>query len=185
MLAYALVLWYSENMAYNYKSLYEKNAKFYNQSPTAKQMLELSDILLTWLFFIAYGAIWIPILTAEIFSPIEGLKALLPLFGCIPLVTAARLMIDRARPYAEDGAGIQPVLNKRNTQRNSCPSRHLACAAVISMICLYFSTIGGAFLLQATIALAYTRFAAGFHYPSDLIAGTALGIACGLPLFLL
>jgi membrane-associated phospholipid phosphatase len=56
---------------------------------------------------------------------------------------------------------------------------------VISITCLYFSTIEGLLLLQATLALGYTRFAAGFHYPSDLIAGMALGITCGLPIFLL
>ena len=38
-------------MKYDYATLYNKNAAFYEAHPTAKRALKLGNILLTWLFF--------------------------------------------------------------------------------------------------------------------------------------
>ena len=103
---------------------------------------------------------------------------------CAPALTllvvwVLRLAVERPRPYAENGAGITP-LKEKNTQSTSFPSRHVASAAVISMEFMPYLPAVGALLFLGTIALGYTRFALGWHYPSDLFVGFALGFVIGI-----
>ena len=172
-------------MSYNYKALYEKQAQFYRKRPVAKQILELAHSFLTWLFVLGYVAQWLKLISAETFIPIEGFRTLLPLAICLLTVTALRMMIDRARPYSEDGTGITPLIKRKKTDRNSCPSRHLACAVTIALICWHFSKVEGIVLLVASLGMGYTRFATGMHYLSDLLIGGAVGLACGILTFIL
>jgi membrane-associated phospholipid phosphatase len=44
--------------------------------------------------------------------------------------------------------------------------------------------LGGG-LLALSLLLGYVRFALGFHYPSDLLAGEGIGLLCGALIFLL
>ena len=172
-------------MSYHYKAIYEKQAQFYNKRPVAKQILVLAHLLLTWLFVFGYAVRWLKLITAETFLPMEGFRALFPLAICFLTVTALRMMLDRARPYAEDGAGITPLIKRKKTDRNSCPSRHLACAVTIALICWHFSKVEGIVLLVASLGMGYTRFATGLHYLSDLLIGGAVGLACGILTFIL
>ncbi|MFR5847382.1 MAG: phosphatase PAP2 family protein [Streptococcus salivarius] len=57
----------------------------------------------------------------------------------------------------------------------SFPSRHVFSATVIAMLALTLNPwLGGAMLFLA-MALALLRVLGGVHYPSDVLAGYAIG----------
>ena len=175
---------YTEYMKYNYIRLYEKNAAFYNARPRAKTFLYGANLALTALFPLAYTLLW----GYEIFFGNTNAKLLLGLFVLpaltLLLVSVLRLAIARPRPYSFDGANITPLIEK-DAQGQSFPSRHTACAAVIATVLLRFLPAVGGLLLFASLALAYARFALGWHYPSDLLTGLGLGFVIGACIFLI
>ena len=169
-------------MKYDYKTLYEKNAAFYNSHPKAKLALRIANTALTAVFIAAYAALWIYGLIVKL-DPYELLQIFfVPLFALL-VVSVLRLAVDRERPYSAKGAGIVPLSSRKGRENDSFPSRHLACAAVISMTFLPYLPVAGGFMLAGSILLGYARFALGLHYPSDLLAGIAVGLICGVLIF--
>lgn len=172
-------------MQYDYKTLYEKNAAFYRASPLRLKILKLVNTACSWLFAVAYVGLWAYVSLSDKIS----LQDVLPLFFAPALalfaVSAIRLGADRPRPYSAKGARVTPLVSRRDRDGDSFPSRHLACAAVIAIVFFSVSPVLGALLLIGTFLLAYTRFAIGVHYPSDLAAGITLGVLCGLTAFFL
>ena len=172
-------------MKYDYVTLYNKNADFYNAHPTAKRALKLGNLLLPWLFFVCYGVLLAYACFIEPFETMDLIKTLfVPLLALLS-VSVMRIAMARPRPYTDAGAGIIPIVEKKKADEKSFPSRHLACATVIAMTFLHFYPIGGIALLGASVLLGYIRFALGLHYPSDLLAGAGLGIALGSLMFVL
>lgn len=90
--------------------------------------------------------------------------------------TALRSALNRPRPYE-----LYPIdaLIKKDTKGKSFPSRHLFSASVISCALLWISAPAGIACFAATAILAAIRVVGGVHFPKDVIAGIALGIACG------
>ena len=172
-------------MKYDYVSLYNKNAAFFNAHPTAKRALQSANFLFTWLFFIAYGVLLTHALFVKPFATEDLVKILFVPGLTLIFVTVLRLFIERPRPYMEEGAGIMPLVEKKKARKHSFPSRHLACAAVIAMTFLPFYPIVSLFLLGASVVLGYLRFAMGWHYPSDVVAGWCLGVFMGYLILLL
>ena len=181
----ARALCYTIPMKYNYVTLYNKNAEFYNARPTAKRAIKIFNTLLTWLFFACYGILWLYALHIDPFGAKDLIKVLFVPLLTLLVVSVLRLAITRARPYTEAGAGITPFVEKKKADNKSFPSRHLACATVISMVFLPYYPIAGYMLLGFSGVLGYIRFALGLHYPSDLLAGAGLGIALGSLMFVL
>ena len=177
-------LWYTVRMKYDYVTLYNQNAAYYNAHPTAKRALKIGNVVLTWLFFACYGILWMYVVDLEPLEAMDWIKILFVPLLTLLTVSVMRIAIQRPRPYAEDGAGITPLVEKKADDK-SFPSRHLACAAVIAMTFLPYYPIAGAFLLGGSVLLGYIRFALGLHYPSDLLAGTGLGIFLGSFIFIL
>ena len=172
-------------MKYDYVTLYNKSADFYNARPIAKRLLIVGNFVLTLLFFACYGGLWAYTLLLAPLEIKEMVKILFVPLLALLTVTIMRIAIDRKRPYTEAGAGIAPLIAKKNTEGQSFPSRHLACASVIAMTFLPFYPGMGYALLGASALLGYTRFALGVHYPSDLVAGWSLGICIGYLIFIL
>ena len=167
-----------------YSVLYEKNAAFFNARPTLKKGLLLCDKLLALGFFLAYGAFVLCAIALE--YPAEDLvKILLSPALCLFFVSLLRLAIYRPRPYSEKGANVQPLYRKKGSSEHSFPSRHVACAFVIAFTLFPYSIGAGMCLTVFGLCLAYARFALGWHYPSDLLAGAILGALCAIPVFLL
>ena len=170
-------------MRYDYKTLYEKNLAFLERRPLFKRALPLANHALTILFVLAYGGLLAWAIADDMET--EALIKLLfiPLF-CVFAVAVLRLAIDRPRPYSEQGANITPILRKKSKDKESFPSRHLACAFVIAVVFLPHFPWAGICLTCLGLLLGYIRFALGLHYPSDLFGGMALGLLCGLFLFI-
>lgn len=170
-------------MKETYKKLYEKNAAFYEAHPKAKKVLLLGNYALTFFFILIYGAF----LLYAFIKPLSWdslAKILLFPMLCLGLITVLRLAIQRDRPYSENGANITPLLQKSGKDNGSFPSRHTACAFVICFVLLAFFPWLGFALFPFALILAYARFALGLHYPTDLLGGAILGIACGIPILL-
>lgn len=172
-------------MKYDYVALYNKNAAFFNARPTLKRALRLSNYFLTGLFFLCYGILWIDALFIEKFDPKKLLAILFVPALAFLIVSVLRIAVDRPRPYAENGAGIEPLVQKKRADKKSFPSRHLTCATVIAMTFLPLIPVAGVLLLVSSVLLAYVRFALGLHYPSDLLAGAGVGILIGFLIFIL
>lgn len=173
-------------MKYNYKLLYEKNALFLHTHSWLKKGVILLNQILPLLFLFAYGFLWAGIifLSPESFAPKDTAKIFFVPVLALFVVTVVRAGFHRPRPYSEEGANIIPLQEKKSAG-TSFPSRHLTCAMVITLTCLPYLLSLGAVLLLLTLLLGYCRFALGWHYPSDLFAGAALGAAIGCLIFIL
>ncbi len=170
------------SMHYDYKTLYKKNAAFYHARPRAKKALLICNPVFTWLFFFAYFSFLVWAVLSDV--SVYGLVYILALPAlCLLIVGVLRMAVLRPRPYSEAGAGITPILKKENNLDKSFPSRHVACAFVISTVVLAHFLWAGIPLLLCAVALGYIRFALGLHYPSDLLGGAGIGIACGIAAF--
>ena len=170
------------SMHYDYKTLYEKSAAFYHARPRAKKALLISNPVFTWLFFFAYAAFlaWAVFSNVSVYELVYMLA--LPAL-CLVVVGVLRMTVLRPRPYSKEGANITPILKKENNLDKSFPSRHVACAFVISTVVLAHFLWAGIPLFLCAVALGYIRFALGLHYPSDLLGGAAIGLACGIAAF--
>ena len=169
-------------MKYSYVSLYEKNAAYFRARPNLKKCLPFFDRFLSLAFALAYLTFVLGKIMLE--YPAEDLvKILFAPALCLFLVSLLRLAICRPRPYSKQGANITPLYQKKGASDHSFPSRHLACAFVIAATILPYSIGEGVCLTVFGVLLAYTRFALGWHYPSDLLGGAVLGTLCAIPVF--
>ena len=172
-------------MSYHYKAIYNKSADFYNAHSGAKTVLKVANGVLTYGFFVAYLGLWLYGVFLGKFDVRDYARIFFVPVLALTVVSAARLAISRPRPYSKDGAGITPLVVRSGRDGDSCPSRHLACATAIAMTFLPYNPILGSLMLLFSLALGYTRFALGMHYPSDLLAGIGVGTHVGVFIFLL
>lgn len=164
-------------MRYEYKKVYEKHAAFFRKRTWGAGALAWASRALTVFFALAYAALGIVLLVREEYKAAFG--ALVAFGACLCLVWVLRLAVNRARPFEESGAGIVPLVEKKKVGK-SFPSRHLSCACCIATLFLPFAIWAAIPLYLCACALAYARFALGWHYPSDLLGGGVLGVLCGL-----
>ena len=86
----------------------------------------------------------------------------------------------RPRPYevhAHIAAGAIPL------DRFSFPSGHTLHAVAFSLVASSYFPALGPLLATMTVATAASRVVLGLHYPSDVLAGAALGAAVALASF--
>ena len=169
-------------MKTNYKTLYEKNAAFFNAVPLRKRLLLYVDYILTFGFLFAYVAL----LSHAVQSKMPTTEFVAILFApmcALVLATVLQLAIERYRPYSPQGAAIEPVYKKSGSDSRSFPSRHLTCAFTIATACLPHIPVLAASLYLFGILLGYVRFSIGWHYPSDLFGGAAIGTGIGCLIF--
>lgn len=80
----------------------------------------------------------------------------------------------RPRPYqihAHILAAAEPL------DRFSFPSGHTLHAVAFNLVVLAYYPVLGILALPVTLAIALSRMVLGLHYPSDVVAGAALGAA--------
>ena len=168
----------------NYAAFYEKHTGFLKKLKNPEKGLTLLNKVLTCavalLYFVGAGMSAFSLFGA----PLATLFALgVPLASTLVCITILRFLFPRKRPYDQEGAGITPICKKEKSSP-SFPSRHTACAFAIATALLRLSPFLAipTYLLGAI--LACVRFLSGFHYPSDLLGGAALGTSLGLLAFL-
>ncbi len=170
---------YTIFMKYDYATLYNKNAAFLYSRPKAKRAVLVYNQYAPYFFLIAYALLWVFGAWKLKFEAVDFVKIFCAPAFALLLVSTLRLAISRPRPYEEEGSQIVP-LQEKASKGNTFPSRHLTCAAVIATAFLPYLPAFGALLLCMSLALGYTRFAIGWHYPSDLVAGFLLGLVIGM-----
>ena len=162
----------------NYAKFYHRAVEKIRQKPSWIRAISIADKVLVFGFVVAYAVFLAIVLLQKPFDWLYtankvGLPAL-----CFVAVSLLRRLIKRPRPYEKAGAGIDPLIRK-GAGGNSMPSRHLASAAVLSLIffpeCIWLGIVA----LVATELLSLLRFLQGAHYPTDLLCGELLGFAFG------
>ena len=90
-------------------------------------------------------------------------------------------LVDRARPFVADPHGVH--LFAGHAADPGFPSDHATAAFAIAVAILLRKRAWGIFALVAATLLSVGRVALGVHYPSDVLAGGALGSAAALALW--
>jgi undecaprenyl-diphosphatase len=91
-------------------------------------------------------------------------------------------LVDRPRPFVAHPGSVH--LFAAHAADAGFPSDHATASFAIAVaLLLRFRAVGLAALAAAAV-LSLTRVAMGVHYPSDVLAGAALGAACALVLHL-
>ena len=90
-------------------------------------------------------------------------------------------LVDRARPFVADPHGVH--LFSGHAADPGFPSDHATAAFAIAVAILLRKRGWGIAALVAAAVLAIGRVALGVHYPSDVLAGAALGSAAAFALW--
>jgi undecaprenyl-diphosphatase len=90
-------------------------------------------------------------------------------------------LVDRARPFVADPHGVH--LFSGHAADAGFPSDHATAAFAIAVAILLRKRGWGIAALVAAAVLSVGRVALGVHYPSDVLAGAALGSAAALGLW--
>jgi undecaprenyl-diphosphatase len=90
-------------------------------------------------------------------------------------------LVDRARPFVADPNGVH--LFSPHAADPGFPSDHATAAFAIAVAILLRRRGWGIVALVAATVLSIGRVALGVHYPSDVLAGAALGAAAALALW--
>jgi undecaprenyl-diphosphatase len=90
-------------------------------------------------------------------------------------------LVDRARPFVADPHGVH--LFSSHAADPGFPSDHATAAFAVAVAILLRKRGWGVAALVAAAILSVGRVALGFHYPSDVLAGAALGAAAALALW--
>ena len=105
----------------------------------------------------------------------HAVKIAIALVGTGLVVRLVKVATRRARPPGVWGSGY------RRSDPHAFPSGHSARAAMLTVLGFAIGPAWtGAALAVWTLLVAVSRVALGVHYLSDVIAGAALGIICGL-----
>lgn len=90
-------------------------------------------------------------------------------------------LVDRARPFVADPHGVHQFSG--HAADPGFPSDHATAAFAIATAILLRKRRAGIFALAAATLLSIGRVALGVHYPSDVLAGAAVGAVAALALW--
>jgi undecaprenyl-diphosphatase len=90
-------------------------------------------------------------------------------------------LVHRPRPFVADPSAVH--LFARHAADAGFPSDHATGSFAIAVAVLLRSRRWGCVTLAMAIVLSVGRVAMGFHYPTDVIAGAALGSATAIALY--
>jgi undecaprenyl-diphosphatase len=90
-------------------------------------------------------------------------------------------LVDRARPFVADPHAVH--MFSSHAADPSFPSDHATAAFAVATAILLRKRRAGMLALAAATLLSIGRVALGVHYPSDVLAGAALGAVAALALW--
>ena len=94
---------------------------------------------------------------------------------------ALSVAVDRTRPFVADPGGVHVFA--AHSSDPGFPSDHATAAFAIAVAILLRKRGWGIAALAAATVLSVGRVAIGVHYPTDVLAGAALGTAAALLLW--
>ncbi len=152
------------------KAQYEKISRPFRREKRKKALLAVNK-LLTIIGYTLYPLMVIYLFFTSFHKCICAVAV--PGSGFV-LLTAVRRMINRPRPY--EALDIDPII-KKDTKGNSCPSRHVFSMTEIAVTAFLIHPALCGMLLFFSLCLAVIRVIGGVHYPTDVAAGFAAGVA--------
>jgi undecaprenyl-diphosphatase len=129
-----------------------------------------------------WGVVWIGLAAGVAFLlKRPPLPALLLTAGCVwsadLIALGLKSATDRPRPY-ETLPAADPLIKAALGQ--SLPSGHAATSFAGAVALTFLWRKGAPFFFLLATAIAFSRIYVGVHYPTDVLAGAALGVAVGL-----
>lgn len=133
------------------------------------------------------GLFWYALMIALVaFDGLQGLRASAHLaatgLATLLLYTLLKRGTKRPRPFARDGrirAWVAPL------DEFSFPSGHTLHAVAFTLVALAYYPVLAWLLVPFSASVAASRVVLGLHYPSDVLAATAIGsVLAGLSLWL-
>lgn len=123
------------------------------------------------------GLIWIAL------APVLALRTRRSVLGCTALTAlcvwtadlaalALKGLTDRKRPF-DALEGVEPLFG--GTLGGSLPSGHAATSFAGAVVLTYLFRRGAPAFFLLAVAIAFSRIYVGVHFPSDVLAGAALG----------
>jgi undecaprenyl-diphosphatase len=126
------------------------------------------------------GVFWYALMLALLLSDARAVPAVLHMVGagvaCSLVYKLLKRGTLRPRPY-QVHASIAPGASPLDTF--SFPSGHTLHATAFSIVALAYYPSLAALLVPFTLFTAASRIVLGLHYPSDVLAGAALGAVIG------
>jgi undecaprenyl-diphosphatase len=110
-----------------------------------------------------------------------GLMAGAAAGGALGIAVVLAKLVDRPRPFVADPSHVHLLV--KHAADPGFPSDHATAAFAIATTVLLYDRRAGIGALVAAVLLAVDRVAVGVHYPSDVLAGAALGAAVAFALF--
>ncbi len=138
----------------------------------------------TFLFFAKYGIVFFFLAFAYLISK-KRIKAFYCSFLAMGIAGFVDIVIslfwNRPRPFISHAGMVDPIIEGLRVDNGSFPSSHTYIVfAVAVSVFLYGHKRLGVVLFILAILVALGRIVVGLHYPSDVLAGTLLGIASGI-----
>lgn len=128
-----------------------------------------------------YGFFWLGL--AAVFwlagaVSVPGILVLMPLFLYPTLLVnfLIKVVLRRQRPRHEE-AELRPLVGVPSSL--SFPSSHAAMSFAAAIFMTYFLPGLWPLFFGLAIAMSWSRVYVGVHYPSDVLAGTVVGLAMG------
>ena len=144
-----------------------------NDPEKTKRVVSMNQ-LLTSIVFMVY-----PLYMAVLYGERDPklLKVILVPAISFVLVTIFRKIINAPRPYEK--FEIPPVIDK-DTKGKSFPSRHVFSVFIIAVTIFYSHPGPGIVIGLIGVAMAIIRVLGGVHEVRDVVAGSLIGLVCGL-----
>lgn len=157
---------------------YRRVSAWFRARPRALRLLKAANAVLPLLFYALYPLLllWLAVRGDARLPRLVALPA-----GAFLTCTVLRPLVRAERPEA--ALGIEPLIPRRKRKRDSFPSRHMTCAAVIAAVYGAVWPLAGAVLAVCAACIALARVLGGIHFPRDVIAGGLLGAAFGAAAF--